>query len=170
MVACLTISCLGEHSVYCEMVERSDPVTIKNGVAFSVALTKSFGPFTEDTTIVYDKVFANTNEVFNTERGIFTVPISGFYFLTVNIQHRDRVGRSLVVKLYINDNYTNTKFTVEENSDYDEGDTATNNVILQLKAGDLVKLVLLGNNQRLISHSSAVSNFSGFLVYELCSS
>ncbi|XP_077995111.1 complement C1q and tumor necrosis factor-related protein 9A-like [Glandiceps talaboti] len=166
MVACLTISCLGEHSVYREMMERSDPVTVNDGVAFSVGLTDTFGPFSVDTTIFYDKVFVNTNEVFNRKTGTFTVPISGFYFLTVNIQRGDTGDEGPVVTLYINDNYTNSMFRVKERSINDDVDSATNNVILQLKAGDLVKLVLSGNNQNLFSH---LSSFTGFLIFESCS-
>ncbi|XP_077994488.1 complement C1q tumor necrosis factor-related protein 3-like [Glandiceps talaboti] len=132
-------------------------------------LSRWLGPVKEDTTIVYDKAFTNTNEVVNLKTGIFTVPISGFYFLIINVGRNigsGEIGPS--VDLYINGN-TTTVFGVYECCREDEYDSVTNSAIIELKAGDLVRFALQDDYQ-VYSSLWAETNFTGFLIFQTCSS
>jgi len=65
-------------------------------LAFFVGLTENFGPVTEHTDILFDRVITNVGSAFNPLTGRFTAPVNGvFHFnIIVSAQARQKVSGS----------------------------------------------------------------------------
>jgi len=59
-------------------------------VAFFVGLTENFGPVTEHTDIVFDRVITNIGGAFEQKTGRFTAPYDGVYQFNVIISAQGR--------------------------------------------------------------------------------
>jgi C1q domain len=59
-------------------------------IAFFVGLTENFGPVTEHTDIVFDRVITNIGSAYNAETGRFTAPTHGVFQFNVVISAQGR--------------------------------------------------------------------------------
>ncbi|KAM4633187.1 cerebellin-1-like [Polymixia lowei] len=131
-------------------------------VAFSAVLrgNTDFGPFGNDTTLAYAKVFTNIGEAYDSVKGIFTAPVRGSYyfrFTACGKMSSSKMGKAL----YKNDERIMNLF------DYDTDDWyeyASNGAVLELEEGDMVYLVL-PKGRKLISSADNDNSFSGFLLF-----
>ncbi|XP_071353282.1 complement C1q-like protein 2 [Trachinotus anak] len=135
--------------------------------AFSVALTNDkmfncYGPFTDDKLIVYKDVFINLGGGYNMQTGVFTVPRSGVYSLSVTIYATANSGKmATCANLQVNDRVI--AMLLEQNGQ-DAEDSASAVVALQLKAGDQVAVNLL-KGCFICDNNSHYNTFTGFLLY-----
>jgi len=65
------------------------PYNVKK-VAFFVGLTENFGPVTEHTDIVFDRVITNIGGGFEQKTGRFTAPYDGVYQFNVIVSAQGR--------------------------------------------------------------------------------
>ncbi|XP_044057282.1 complement C1q-like protein 2 [Siniperca chuatsi] len=133
--------------------------------AFSVALNNDkslncYGPFTNDKLIVYKHAFINLGDGYNVQTGIFTVPRSGVYSLTVTIY---ATGSTLATCANLQVNGQVVSALLEQNGQ-DLEDSATVVVAMKLKAGDQVA-VNLPKGCFVCDNSSHYNTFTGFLLY-----
>jgi len=59
-------------------------------VAFYAGLTKNFGPVTEHTDIIFDKVITNIGGSYEPHTGRFTAPLNGVYQFNVIVSAQGR--------------------------------------------------------------------------------
>jgi len=59
-------------------------------IAFYAALTRNFGPVTEHTDVIFDKVITNIGDAYEPETGRFTAPISAVYQFNVIVSAQQR--------------------------------------------------------------------------------
>ncbi|KAM9421335.1 complement C1q-like protein 2 isoform 2-T2 [Salvelinus alpinus] len=139
----------------------------KPKVAFSTSLRVSeehyhFGPFDEDTTVVYKKVTTNIGEAYNPETGVFTAPVGGAYYFTFTCN----VGNSGVANAALLKNGVNMAAVYEyanpKSGIYHSG---ANGVTLVLVEGDKVNVVLWSGSS--IFDNSRISMFSGYLLFPI---
>lgn len=137
--------------------------------AFSVALFSSgnfkcFGPFTNNVNVVYEHVFLNLGDVYNTTTGIFTVPHSGVYSLALTVySDAGSQGASLVVCANLQVNGIVVSGSTDSNTQ-DQEDSFTIAVALELNTGDEVA-VSLPAGCFLCDDISHYNTFSAFLLY-----
>ncbi|XP_030259218.1 caprin-2-like [Sparus aurata] len=143
---------------------------MKDGrTAFSVALFSSgnfkcFGPFTNNVNVVYEHVFLNLGDVYNTTTGIFTVPHSGVYSLALTVySDAGSQGASLVVCANLQVNGIVVSGSTDSNTQ-DQEDSFTIAVALELNTGDEVA-VSLPAGCFLCDDISHYNTFSAFLLY-----
>ena len=74
----------------CVQYEGTSTVSTERRVAFFVGLTENFGPVTEHTNIVFDRIITNLGSAYNTETGKFTSPAHGVYQFNVVISAQGR--------------------------------------------------------------------------------
>uniref|UniRef100_A0A3B4F7J2 Cerebellin 20 n=1 Tax=Pundamilia nyererei TaxID=303518 RepID=A0A3B4F7J2_9CICH len=134
--------------------------------AFSVALNNnsamvSYGPFSSDSIIKYKHVFINLGDGYNVETGIFTVPRSGVYSLSVTVYSSARVTLSNCVTLQVNGE--NVAEAIER-SGQDLEDSTSVVVAVQLNAGDQLSVRLL-QGCSLSDDINHYNTFTGFLLY-----
>uniref|UniRef100_A0A3P8PHR6 C1q domain-containing protein n=1 Tax=Astatotilapia calliptera TaxID=8154 RepID=A0A3P8PHR6_ASTCA len=133
--------------------------------AFSIALNNnsamvSYGPFSSDSIIKYKHVFINLGDGYNVETGIFTVPRSGVYSLSVTVYSSARVTLSNCVTLQVNGE--NVAEAIER-SGQDLEDSTSVVVAVQLNAGDQLSARLL-QGCSLSDDINHYNTFTGFLV------
>ncbi|XP_058483319.1 complement C1q and tumor necrosis factor-related protein 9-like [Solea solea] len=128
----------------------------------SPAIQSAFSASTNDSfpipnwPIPFTHVHINQQLHFNPNMGLFTAPVDGIYVFSY---HLAVVGK-LKVGLFHNFNFVVT--TTEETSH----STASQSVILHLKAGDWVWLQVKNSNTNgLYADSESSSTFSGYLLY-----
>uniref|UniRef100_A0A3Q2W783 Cerebellin 20 n=1 Tax=Haplochromis burtoni TaxID=8153 RepID=A0A3Q2W783_HAPBU len=134
--------------------------------AFSVALNNNsamvfYGPFSSDSIIKYKHVFINLGDGYNVETGIFTVPRSGVYSLSVTVYSSARVTLSNCVTLQVNGE--NVAEAIER-SGQDLEDSTSVVVAVQLNAGDQLSVRLL-QGCSLSDDINHYNTFTGFLLY-----
>uniref|UniRef100_A0A3Q4G019 Cerebellin 20 n=2 Tax=Neolamprologus brichardi TaxID=32507 RepID=A0A3Q4G019_NEOBR len=134
--------------------------------AFSVALNNSpamafYGPFSSDNIIKYKHVFINLGDGYNVETGIFTVPRSGVYSLSVTVYSSARVSLSNCVTLQVNSK--NVADAIEK-SGQDLEDSTSVVVAVQLNAGDQLS-ARLHQGCSLSDDINHYNTFTGFLLY-----
>lgn len=136
--------------------------------AFSVALTndkmlKCFGPFRENMVIMYNHVFLNLGESYNTKTGIFTVPRSGVYSIAVTVYNAAAASGSAAIgaELQVNGQAV---AVIHEKNDGDGEDSTSVVVALKLMAKDEVAVMLL-TGFSVCDNNSHFNTFTGFLLY-----
>lgn len=137
--------------------------------AFSVALTndktlKCFGPFSENMVIMYDHVFLNLGESYDTKTGIFTVPRSGVYSIAVTVYNAAAAAAgsaAIGAELQVNGQAV---AIIREKNDGDGEDSTSVIVALKLMAKDEVAVTLL-TGFSVCDNNSHFNTFTGFLLY-----
>ncbi|CAK6974948.1 uncharacterized protein LOC121899384 [Scomber scombrus] len=137
--------------------------------AFSVGLfsddrAKCYGPFDFDNLIAYKQVFLNLGGNYNVETGIFTVPCSGVYILAITVYSdagAPGAKLSACARLQVDDQVV--AGTTDVNT-YDQEDSATIVVALQLMVEEQVA-VSLPKGCFLCDNNSHYNTFSAFLLY-----
>ncbi|XP_048774716.1 complement C1q tumor necrosis factor-related protein 1-like isoform X2 [Ostrea edulis] len=126
-------------------------------VGFSAGLTSMVN--TNDTDlIVYDRVFLNMGNGYNSNTGVFTCPNAGTYAFLV---HGVSTATSqLNLDLYRNNNYTVSVFAHARNG-YASGHQS---IVLQLDEQDMVFVQGRGVNSLYGANHEVYSTFSGYLV------
>ncbi|XP_055490176.1 EMILIN-2-like [Leucoraja erinacea] len=162
--------------------QSTPPMTRQNGVtsnigvqkhvAFSVGLTRK--PFVGDAGIIrFNKVLVNDGYHYNSNTGIFTVPLEGQYLITAVLapQRNEHIEATLTV--------SNRSITQMDTAGYRIellesqrpflrreicGGIGTFNLILNLKVGDEVSVFVIDG--KLVNTDEMYSTFSGTLLYE----
>ncbi|CAG6006646.1 complement C1q-like protein 4 [Menidia menidia] len=138
-------------------------------VAFTVSLygretIMCHGPFRDNRIVTYKDVLLNYGGAYNTSSGIFTVPHSGVYSLTVTIySDAGSPGNMLAACATLQVNGKAVAGARDFNPN-DQEDSATIVLALHLKAGDKVS-VELTKGCFLCDDSSHYNTFSAFLLY-----
>ncbi|XP_077977374.1 caprin-2-like [Glandiceps talaboti] len=152
------VQCCGRHS------------TIKERrIAFSAARTSSMTSNQFVDIIVYDHVFTNVGNGYNPLTGIFTCPVSGYYFFTFNaLKH---VNSNLHIQLT-----KNNEQIIAAHSGMASGDSGPeeiqqtgNDVIIPCNKGDQVWMKLPYAESKpffLFSHPGhKYASFSGYMLF-----
>ncbi|KAH9524262.1 Caprin-2 [Bulinus truncatus] len=126
-------------------------------VAFFAGLTKNIGPFSRNTDLILDRVVTNVGEGFNVQTGRFTAPLNGTYAFAVTIAAQGR--QKAAVELVLNGKMVTTIWA----ESFPSWASASNNVILNMEAGDQVWLVLLTRASHV--HGYMYTTFSGHCLY-----
>ncbi|XP_050966119.1 complement C1q tumor necrosis factor-related protein 3-like [Labeo rohita] len=136
-------------------------------VAFSASLYgsigfKNFGPHEEATTLVYENVFTNTGNAYDSTTGIFTAPVKGVYFFNYVVFNPSDYATG--VRLLKNSNFV---VAASDNPNgQDREDTTSNSVSLALEQGDQIHLQLM-ENRRVYEDTWRRNTFSGHLLFAL---
>lgn len=160
-------------------------------VAFSAALTDSgsVGPFDQETTLIFSKVFSAVGGAYNPTEGpvhesvkwqvmsqevnngwyvctsgVFTAPVRGIYFFSFTAA--DFLKGYMGLYLYKNNQPIIFNLNLNDHGGYA---STSSNMALQLEEGDRVHLTLPAS-YRLYDDSRNFSIFSGFLLFTLWSS
>ncbi|XP_059214130.1 complement C1q-like protein 2 [Centropristis striata] len=144
-------------------IETLERENTERKVAFYTALTNggTVRPFNTDFTLKYSKVFTNIGDAYNPSTGFFTAPVRGVYYFqfTMSGHQAGHMG----VQVYKNNQ------RIMWNAEYKQGsghDYMTNSVVLELMAGDEIRLVL-PPNYSLWDDSNNHNTFSGSLLFTL---
>lgn len=127
-------------------------------IAFFVGLTENFGPVTEHTDIVFDRVITNIGSGYEPKTGRFTAPADGVYQFNVIISAQGR--QKAAVMVLKNGEMVATVWA--ESIPY--WSTASNVAVLSLDRGDQVWLLLLSRASYL--HGYMYTTFSGAILFE----
>ncbi|BFZ22283.1 hypothetical protein BsWGS_25322 [Bradybaena similaris] len=130
---------------------------MESRVAFFAGLNKNTGPVTTNSDLIFDKVITNIGEAFSPETGRFTAPFNGTFAFTLTIAAQG--GRRAAVELVLNSKMVSTIWA--ESVPY--WASASNSAILNMEAGDQVRLVLLSRASYL--HGYMYTTFSGHCLY-----
>ncbi|XP_024911741.1 uncharacterized protein LOC103381892 isoform X1 [Cynoglossus semilaevis] len=132
-------------------------------VAFSAALTDSgsVGPFDQETTLIFSKVFSAVGGAYNPTEGVFTAPVRGIYFFSFTAA--DFLKGYMGLYLYKNNQPIIFNLNLNDHGGYA---STSSNMALQLEEGDRVHLTLPAS-YRLYDDSRNFSIFSGFLLFTL---
>ncbi|XP_074480751.1 cerebellin 11 [Sebastes fasciatus] len=129
-------------------------------VAFSATIIESHdvvtGPNTGNTSIIliFNRVFTNIGNAYNSKTGIFTAPLKGVYhFSFMTFGYNSHTSGAILVK---NGHY---QVSTWEFTGPDTSDTTSNTVILELNVRETVNIILWDGGK---IHTSV---FSGFLVF-----
>ncbi|XP_037614129.1 kinesin-like protein KIN-12E [Sebastes umbrosus] len=129
-------------------------------VAFSATIIESHdvvtGPITGNTSIIliFNRVFTNIGNAYNSKTGIFTAPLKGVYhFSFMTFGYNSHTSGAILVK---NGHY---QVSTWEFTGPDTSDTTSNTVILELNVRETVNIILWDGGK---IHTSV---FSGFLVF-----
>ncbi|TKS81361.1 Caprin-2 RNA granule protein 140 [Collichthys lucidus] len=133
--------------------------------AFSVALNNSprpvcFGPFSADQVIMYTHIFINLGSGYSLQNGIFTVPRSGVYSLSVTI-YTPFGNPHACGNLMVNEKLVSV---IPEQNGQDAEDSATIVTTMQLLANDRV-FVILPRGCAVCDDTKHHNTFTGFLLY-----
>ncbi|XP_026068539.1 complement C1q-like protein 4 [Carassius auratus] len=136
-------------------------------VAFSVGLTdkrRCIGPLRAATNVVYQSIFINIGEAYNSSTGVFTVPRSGVYNLAFTVfSDAGSPGASLAVCASIRRNGV-ALAALREIYDQDQEDQATGVLLVQLSTGDRITISLQAGCW-ICDDQNHYNTFSGFLLY-----
>ncbi|CAB1415923.1 unnamed protein product [Pleuronectes platessa] len=137
--------------------------------AFSVSLTNTMSctvPASNDRRIIYGNVLLNLGGSYNVQTGIFTVPQSGVYCLTVTIHAKAPSGTNVAscARLQVNGNAVVALLSEQKGNDPQDSSSIV--VTLKLKAEDEVD-VLLPNGCVVCNEDQGehYNTFTGFLLY-----
>ncbi|XP_034774066.2 cerebellin-1 [Acipenser ruthenus] len=135
--------------------------------AFSAALstrTECVGPFRDNATLIYKKVFVNQGGAYNEQTGVFTAPRSGVYSFSVTVfSDAGAPGARLNIFALLQRNGQDLAGVHDDNYD-DQEDSATQSLALQLHAGDQLSVRLVAGRV-VCDDVSHYNTFSGFLVF-----
>ncbi|XP_060929403.1 cerebellin-2-like [Limanda limanda] len=137
--------------------------------AFSVSLTDSMScaaPAGSDQLIIYGNVLLNLGGSFNVQKGVFTVPQSGVYCLTVTIHAKAPFGTNVASCARLQVNGKPVMALLSEKKGNDPQDSSSIVVTLKLKADDEVA-VLLPKGCVICNEDQGqhYNTFTGFLLY-----
>ncbi|XP_056093798.1 complement C1q-like protein 4 [Rhinichthys klamathensis goyatoka] len=139
----------------------------ENRVAFSVGLTdrrRCIGPARTAINVVYQSIFINIGEAYNSSTGVFTVPRSGVYNLAFTVfSDAGSPGALLSVCTSIRRNGV-ALAALREMYDQDQEDQATAVLLAQLRVGDRIT-ISLHTGCWLCDDQNHYNTFSGFLLY-----
>ncbi|XP_043074522.1 complement C1q-like protein 4 [Puntigrus tetrazona] len=128
------------------------------GVAFSAALQDAIA---KNDVIKFNDVITNLGGGYDSSTGTFTCKTAGVYYFIFSIV---KTGQNLRVDLFLNDQ---TAVASAVAVDVLHTDTASNSVVLQLKAGDRLYVRLNSSELSKRDSQSRFSIFSGYLLYEI---
>uniref|UniRef100_A0AAY4AR50 C1q domain-containing protein n=1 Tax=Denticeps clupeoides TaxID=299321 RepID=A0AAY4AR50_9TELE len=125
-------------------------------VAFSASLhSGKIGPLPTATTLIYDDVLTNYGQAYDSDKGTFTAPVGGVYYLT--FKANAPAGSALAVSLVKNDGV--------QCSVYGElGGDAGSGAVLALRKGDRV-VTRLSSNSCVEGDEKRRTGFGGFLLF-----
>uniref|UniRef100_A0A4W6EJJ6 C1q domain-containing protein n=1 Tax=Lates calcarifer TaxID=8187 RepID=A0A4W6EJJ6_LATCA len=133
---------------------------VNTKVAFSATIIESkdvfTGPKTATTssTLIFNKVFTNVGNAYNSKTGVFTAPVKGVYhFSFMTFGYNSYTSGGILVK---NGHY---QVSTWEFTGPDTSDTTSNTVILELNVRDCINIILWEGGK---IHTGV---FSGFLIY-----
>lgn len=137
-------------------------------IAFSASLFsdeqfRCYGPLDPNSIIIYKNVFLNLGGYYNMGSGIFTAPRSGVYTFAVSVYSDAGAPGNLLsscASLQVNNLLV---AGAKDQNTYDQEDSATIVVVLQLSAGDQVTVNL--PKGCFLCDDSHYNTFSGFLLY-----
>ncbi|KAG7467428.1 hypothetical protein MATL_G00153610 [Megalops atlanticus] len=132
-------------------------------VAFSAAIggDGTTGPFNTEITLVYKRVFTNIGNAYNPTTGIFTAPVKGVYYFSMNCYaHSSKDRGSSLTK---NGERIVSAYATHSQSTWDTG---SNRAALQLEVGDQVYVVMWADTH-IHDHPNGHSTFSGFLLFPM---
>ncbi len=136
-------------------------------MAFSVGLTdkrRCIGPLRTATNVVYQSIFINIGEAYNSSTGVFTVPRSGVYNLAFTVfSDAGSPGASLAVCASIRRNGV-ALAALREIYEQDQEDQATAVLLVQLSVGDRITISLQAGCW-ICDDQNHYNTFSGFLLY-----
>ncbi|XP_074471846.1 complement C1q tumor necrosis factor-related protein 3-like [Sebastes fasciatus] len=129
-------------------------------VAFSASLVTAYdwthqGPFTTDTTLLFEKVTTNIGNAYDPNTGVFTAPVKGLYY----IRFTGCVGSSGSMNAALIKNSENMFAVFDTRGVHG---SASNGMPLVLEVGDRLSITLWA--EKTIFDQSKLSTFSGFLV------
>ncbi|XP_077998033.1 uncharacterized protein LOC144451134 [Glandiceps talaboti] len=129
-------------------------------VAFSVARTSSTGQASGHEVIVYDKVYSNDGNGYNTSTGKFTCPVSGMYYFMISaLQHNSYNLHVCLMK-----NTTQLPCIHVRNSGGRQYGAASNSVIIDVDQGDEI-WARLYSGYAVYSSGYEFTTFTGYLLY-----
>lgn len=141
--------------------------SLENRVAFSVALTdrrRCVGPVRTAINVVYQSIFINIGEAYNSSTGVFTVPRSGVYNLAFTVfSDAGSPGALLSVCASIRRNGV-ALAALREVYAQDQEDQATAVLLAQLSVGDRITISLQPSCW-FCDDQNHYNTFSGFLLY-----
>lgn len=138
-------------------------------VAFSAALCNSdgmkcTGPLSFNSIVVYQHIFLNLGNAYNSSTGVFTVPRSGVYSIALTIySDAGAPSEEIAVCAGILVNGTVVVGSRDRNMQ-DQEDSATIAVAMNLRAGDKLA-VNLPAGCFLCDNNNHYNTFSAFLLY-----
>ncbi|XP_029979796.1 girdin-like [Sphaeramia orbicularis] len=132
-------------------------------VAFSLSLTdeRIIGPFDNELTLKFSKVFTNFGLAYNSTTGIFTAPVRGVYYLRFTTWKLPGSDELLGVRVYHNDK--RVMWNDQKGDSLVQGIIA-NALVLQLEKGDEVYLTLPAGCYMFDNYNNHTT-FSGFLLF-----
>ncbi|KAA0719482.1 Cerebellin-2 Precursor [Triplophysa tibetana] len=135
-------------------------------VAFSAGLLNSgpqhTGPFEESRTLVYQKIFSNIGNAYDSNTGIFTAPVKGVYFFRF-YGHSQR-GNRMAVSLYKNNEQQCSVFYDKTQSS--PNGNGSNGVVLTMEKADKVH-TQLWKDSWVYDDEQTFTSFSGFMLFPL---
>ncbi|XP_056599950.1 cerebellin-2-like [Triplophysa dalaica] len=135
-------------------------------VAFSAGLLNSgpqhTGPFEESRTLVYQKIFSNIGNAYDSNTGVFTAPVKGVYFF--RFYGHSHAGNTMAVSLYKNnEQQCSVYFHKTQSAPNGNG---SNGVVLTLEKADKVHTELWKDSW-VYDDESSFTSFSGFMLFPL---
>ncbi|KAI7809248.1 hypothetical protein IRJ41_003501 [Triplophysa rosa] len=138
-------------------------------VAFSASLVSSHGPhnigpvFGEFHTLVYNHVYLNTGNAYDSNTGIFTAPIRGVYAFRVFSKAHGDPEKALTAGLFKNDQHIFSTHAYQRSGFI----SSSNGVSLLLEKGHEVKVNLYPRNWIFDNGEHHHSTFSGHLLFQM---
>ncbi|ESO05252.1 hypothetical protein HELRODRAFT_77797 [Helobdella robusta] len=128
----------------------------KPKVAFSVVSRLKLGPVASDTAIIFDTVFINEGNGFDSSTSKFICPVGGSYLFSAHIL--SQLQLDVYAWIMLNDKH---QLPLHGNGRAGHG-SDSQTIILPLKAGDKVWVLINKDSATFNDYST----FSGFLLYE----
>lgn len=130
---------------------------------FSDEQFRCYGPLDPNSVIIYKNVFLNLGAGYNLATGVFTAPRAGVYTFAVSV-YSDAGAPNFLLNSCASLQVNNQQVAASKDQNtFDQEDSATIAVVLQLKAGDQVAVKL--PKGCLLCDESHYNTFSGFLLY-----
>ncbi|XP_039542927.1 uncharacterized protein LOC120489833 [Pimephales promelas] len=145
-------------------VEGLRKENIEKEIAFSASLMQSgsgyIGPFTNEITLTYRKVFTNIGNAYNPNTGVFTAPLKGAYMFRISVYGHGPTAAA--ASIFKNGERVVLAYAGQPQRELN----SSNGVVLILEVGDVV-YVRLWPNTRIFDSDNNHSTFSGFLLFPL---
>ncbi|TKS93177.1 Complement C1q tumor necrosis factor-related protein 6 [Collichthys lucidus] len=144
-----------------EIVEMKNKERTKVIFSAEAGARGAIGPFNTETTLIYERVITNLGNAYNHSTGVFTAPVSGFYYFTI-FHHS---GGHRGTELFLHRNSERIVMTQDHPAVHETAHNGGNAVFQQLQQGDRV-YVRMGANSHVYG-SNYHTTFSGFLVSQM---